>query len=381
MIDVRMPIKKGYYLQFWVHVIEADIPLLLRLDLLDRHRLAPDNVDSILVSKVEGWIVPIVRAHGHLFVRWDLHEVIYTRTELERLHLHFFHLSKQKLLNLLKLGTPGRLKGETGNIIQDIIDRCEGCKCFGMRPYRFRVSLLDDESVFNHEVAIYLSWFGGNPVLHIFDTHTGSQNVGLPKSLSAQNIWDAFLEAWIRVYMPNHIRADQGSVFTSKYWDDITTLHGVELQLSGTQSQNSLEIGERYHAPLRRIFRVIRSQCPKLDPEIALRLAVKASNDTLGPDGRVPSRLVYGVDPALAVVNAKIPAQRECMAALEAETREMATITAELRIQQALRSKLPPATKYDIKPGDDVLIYREDDKEWMGPHRVTKMMEKEIYVD
>lgn len=171
--------------------------------------------------------------------------------------------------------------------------------------------------------------------------------MGLPKSLSARHIWDAFLEAWVTVYvgMLNRIRADHGSVFTSKFRDDVTAMHGVDLQLPGIESHNSIGIGERYHAPLRRVFRVIRSQYPRLDPEISLRLAVKAANDTLGPSGHVPSRLVYGGDPALPVVTARFPTQRERMAALETAKREIATITAELRIKQALRSKLAPATR------------------------------------
>lgn len=168
-----------------------------------------------------------------MFVQWDLHEVLYTRTELERLHLHFFHPSKEKLLNLLKHRTPDRLTADTPQIIQEIVDKCQGCKRFGIRPYRFRVSLPDDQIIFNNEVALDLFWVEGNPVLHIVDTHTGYQNIALPKSLSAQNVWDAFLEAWVMVYVgiPNRIRADQDSVFTSKFWDDITALHGIDLQL------------------------------------------------------------------------------------------------------------------------------------------------------
>lgn len=113
---------------------------------------------------------------------------MYTRTELERLHLHFLHPSKQKLLNLLKRRTSDRVKADTPKIIQDIMDQCEGCKRFGIRPYRFRVSLPDDEIVFNHEVAIDLFWVAGNPILHVVDTHTGYQNVALPKSLTAQQV-------------------------------------------------------------------------------------------------------------------------------------------------------------------------------------------------
>lgn len=90
---------------------------------------------------------------------------------------------------------------------------------------------------------------------------------------------------------------------------------------------------------------------------------MKAANDTLGLNGLVPSKLVYGVDPSLPVANAHLPSQRERMAALETAKREMATITAKLRIPQALRSKLPPATQYDIIPGDIVLVYRKMEKE------------------
>ena len=69
------------------------------------------------------------------------------------------------------------------------------------------------------------------------------------------------------------------------------------------------------------------------------------------------------------------------MEALDTRKREMATITAENRIKQSLHSKLPPAKIYYIQPGDNLLIYREKEKEWMGPHRVARICEKEVFVD
>lgn len=308
---------------------------------------------------------------------------VYNRTELERLHLHFFHSSAQKLLSLLKRGTTGRIQTDTSRLIQDIVDKCQGCQRFGTKPYRFRVSLPNEEIIFNHEVALDLFWLSGNPVLHIVDTYTGYQNIGLPKTLSAQHVWDTFLEAWVTVYVgyPNRIRGEQGSVFTCKLWGDVTSIHGIELQLSGIENHNSIGIGERYHAPIRRIFRFIRAQNPRLDSEISLRLAVKAANDTLGPKGQVPAKLVYGIDPAFPVVNASLQEQRDRMAALEAAKREMATITAENRVKEALRAKLPPSIRYDIEPRAQVLVFRERSNEWKGPYCVTKIFQKEVFLD
>lgn len=123
MPNIRMCIHKGRYSQFWVDVVDADIPLLLGLELLDKHMLVADNVENVLVSKVHSWKIPIIRAHGHLFVRWNIRKIMYTRSALEQLHLHFFYPSKQKLLSLLKRDTPDRVTKDTPQVIQVIVDK------------------------------------------------------------------------------------------------------------------------------------------------------------------------------------------------------------------------------------------------------------------
>lgn len=60
---------------------------------------------------------------------------------------------------------------------------------------------------------------------------------------------------------------------------------------------------------------------------------------------------------------------------------EMASITAKLKIQHALRAKLPPAASYSVAPGDDVYVYKEKDKQWKGPFKVVRVFEKQVFVD
>lgn len=364
MLQVRLHIQQGFFLSFWIDVVDADIPLLLGLDLLDEHKLVADNVDNVLISKVGGWRVPITDAHGHLFVRWDLYQVPYTRTELERLHLHFFHPSTQKLLALLKRGTPERVNSDTPKIIQDIVDNARDANDLVYGP-------TDSASPYQMmrlcSTTKWLSTYSGSLAIQCCISLTlipairtlPCQRRYLPKTYG----------------MPFSKRGSPSTLGSQIAYEQIKVLYsrpsfGTTSQRFTVSTFNSLEsraitqlvLGKRYHAPLQRIFRVIRSQYPKLDPEIALRLAVKAANDTMGPHGYVPSRLIYGIEPAFPVVNSSLPAQNERMAAIETGKREMATITAENRIKQALRSKLPPATRYDINPGEEVLIYREEKK-------------------
>ena len=58
----------------------------------------------------------------------------------------------------------------------------------------------------------------------------------------------------------------------------------------------------------------------------------------------------------------------------------MESIVAEQRIKKALKSKLPPATKHLLKPGDNVRVYREHTKRWDGPFTITKIGNKMVSV-
>ena len=50
---------------------------------------------------------------------------------------------------------------------------------------------------------------------------------------------------------------------------------------------------------MRRIFLKVKKDLPHLDDEIALIIAVCAMNDSLEPEGLVPSLLVFGMLPRI----------------------------------------------------------------------------------
>lgn len=104
--------------------------------------------------------------------------------------------------------------------------------------HQCRVSLLNDRIIFNLEVCLNLCTVEGTGILHSAHTHTRYQNVIFSKSLSAKHAWEVFMEAGVTVYAgySNRITTDQGSLFTSKYWDDIVALHRIDLELSGIES-------------------------------------------------------------------------------------------------------------------------------------------------
>lgn len=119
---------------------------------------------------------------------------------------------------------------------------------------------------------------------------------------------------------------------------------------------------------------------PNLDQHMARRLSVKAMNDTLGPEGLVPSLLVFGVLPRFPACSTKFPNQVDRMRALAMARAEMETISFEIKLQRALLAKLPPAADFELKVGDKVLVHRENSAISQGPFPVVELDEKQVFI-
>lgn len=109
------------------HLVRADVPMLLGLDVPRDFRLILDFRNNYLRSTNPRWNLPFTYTVGHAFVspptlfkrdtgrhpptirkaRGEV-EVRYTAAELQRLHLHFYHPSSEKLFSLLRRADPTR---------------------------------------------------------------------------------------------------------------------------------------------------------------------------------------------------------------------------------------------------------------------------------
>jgi hypothetical protein len=129
---------------------------------------------------------------------------------------------------------------------------------------------------------------------------------------------------WATLYIgfPECILADQGSVFMATNWETACELSKIHLRHTGTEIHNSLGSGERFHSPLRRIYEKISLECPTIPEHVRLALSVKAMNDICGPEGLVPSLLVFGVLRHLPRITGALPHQSDRMKAIQMARKE-----------------------------------------------------------
>jgi len=63
------------------------------------------------------------------------------------------------------------------------------------------------------------------------------------------------------------------------------------------EAHNNVGKVEQYHMPLCCAYKIISSELKGANKELILQMAVKAVNNSAGPDGLIPTLLVFGAYP------------------------------------------------------------------------------------
>ena len=149
--------------------------------------------------------------------------------------------------------------------------------------------------------------------------------------------------------LPHCLRAHNGSRFR-KSFAELSTLHEVEIEESGAQAHHSLATGERYHKSLRDTLRKLELDFPRLKRQGLLALTVKAMNDTLGPEGIVPSFSFFGDFPSISSFDGPLiphPSLAERLTAAQEARRLMLKHLAAVKVKRSLHYQTPSALDRD----------------------------------
>lgn len=68
----------------------------------------------------------------------------------------------------------------------------------------------------------------------------------------------------------------------------------MEVTCTVVEAHSSLGLFKRHHQPLHSTFLSIMKSRPDIEKAFALSISFKAMNDTLGPEGHVPSAILFG---------------------------------------------------------------------------------------
>ena len=110
-----------------------------------------------------------------------------------------------------------------------------------------------------------------------------------------------------------------------------------------------------------------------MEKNMILKFPVNAMNDTMDPEGLVPSCLVFGWTPRFSSTESRLRTKQKIMDAMHADRPEMAILTAEIRISAALSSCV-------IETGDCVRGFCKADKQYVGPYPIIRVDGTQVFI-
>ncbi|KAI1769717.1 hypothetical protein F4818DRAFT_435445 [Hypoxylon cercidicola] len=206
----------------------------------------------------------------------------------------------------------------------------------------------------------------GRPVLHTIDKATTFQAASFLPDITTKKTWETLRRIWIDTYLkpPNNLVYNANKNFIATKFTDNTKALSIEIKEIPVEAHNSIGSVKRYHSPLRRAFKVIDGDLrgTGTDQQSILQMAVKAVNDTAGPDGLVPTLLVFGAYLRLAESSPPAASLQVRAAAIKKAMEEVRRIKMERDVSDALAIKKGPNTlnTLNLPIPSEVKIYKEN---------------------
>lgn len=301
--------------------------------------------------------------------------VLYTESELRKLHRNFGHPTVSALKRVLKRANPSTCDNQTKKAIHNIVESCRTCQQFSSKPKRFKLTIGTDDLQFNHIIAADIMYIHNKPILHVVDEATHYMAAIFMRKVNSEETWKGILKCWIRIYLgpPDNIRVDQGSNFVSQHFKSCVEAEGITLLEAPVESPFTMSHVERYHAPLRTAYLKIRDSLPRSETDSdCLQMAVKSVNDTTGPEGLCPTLLVYGSiprPPRAGCAETQMARARAIDSAREEVLKEInkKKVAFGLRNAGSPKGMEQEENLTKLPAGSPVMVYRNAQKKWEGP--------------
>jgi hypothetical protein len=140
----------------------------------------------------------------------------------------------------------------------------------------------------------------------------------------------------------------------------------IKIKEVPVEAYNSIGIVERYHALLHCLYKIIRDKLKNknVDKEMILQIAVKAVNNSAGPNRLVPTLLVFGIYLQFTEIDLLSLSVTKRAEAIHAVIKEVRQLHAERQVQDVLAIYNSPDTKIilDLLLQSDIQVWCKKDK-------------------
>lgn len=291
------PIENDWF-SFHPNVVEADVPTLLSIDDMDRTGAYMNNMKNKLIHPARNRQADVIRRKGHPYLQWNEQvQCFFTYAELHRLHPGSGNRNVDRLCNLLQKSDLSGVTPETHQILHNIEIPCVPYQTYAKKLRRFKFTQRNDVD-FDNSVYVDIFYISGKRIPHVVheairhraarwllaDTNDGNPT---PRhDTTSKSLWRALRFRWINVYLdPPDINVhNAGNYFLSHAFQASSDMLRISTKSVPVEPAHSMSFLDLYHDWLRRAFFIIKKEARTAIVTEVLRMAVKAVNDSVGPD-------------------------------------------------------------------------------------------------
>ena len=400
-----IPVKiGGVYNEISIDIIRSDIPLLLSKAEMKKLGITLDMRNDqgtingkplVLTTTTAGHYIVDLLQESEMLETVNIAELEEDNDKeqekaLAKLHLQFGHRPKKVFVTILK--EAGKWQEKFSEMIDSIMDKCEGCLLRKRTPDRPAVAppmandfgqvLTIDLKVWDMKKGIY--------IMYMIDLFTRFQVAAVIRSKEPQEIVKTLLLKWMPIFgRVEKILTDNGTEFCNEEMREVASSFNIQLLTTGANAPWQNGMNENNHGLTDSITRSNLRDYPSMSLEVALAWAVSAVNSLTNVRGFSPYQLVFGKQIKLPnILDDPPPAWEEptkskalidTLNALHNARVEYTKAERCERIRKALRAKIRVAdTVYEN--GDIVYFKKEGEDAWRGPAKVVFQDSKVIFI-
>jgi hypothetical protein len=135
----------------------------------------------------------------------------------------------------------------------------------------------------------------------------------------------------------------------------------IRVNIVSIETHHSIDMIERYHGPLRRVYAIIIAEISNIDSNSILQMTFKALNDSTEPNDLISTLLVFGAYSRMIEMNALSSTITQRFIAMRKTMNEVRKSIAARQVNDALNTRNDSFSIliHNLSLNSDVLVYRE----------------------
>jgi hypothetical protein len=317
----------------------------------------------------------MIRRYDHVFLLWnifaqsliteslDQNSCFLIEIELRRLHRRFDHLSTRRLQAILD-----RSDHEINfQAIEYFIKFCHHCQIHGKSSSRFSFTLKDDLE-FNFNVIVDILYLKiksdvNKSILHVVNETIRFQVDRWLKDITARHVWNQLRICWIDTYLDSLdlIISDADKQFIAREFKQYAFNMSIRVNIVSIETHHSIDMIERYHDSLRRVYAIIIAKISDIDSNSILQMTFKALNDSTEFNDLISTLLVFEAYLRMIEMNALSSTITQRFIAMRKTMNEVRKSIAARQVNDALniRNGSSSTLIHNLSLNSDVLVHRE----------------------